>query len=174
MYQRILVAVDNTELSQQAFQNALALAQAFAGNLHVFNVLSPLRVEYQDTTSLAFSGSYYPDTLDDVMQEEWTNIQELGWSLLRELQQQAKQKGIKAEITQRIGQPEQEITDFAKSWQADLIVLGSHGRKGVSEFLFGSVSNYVSHHVPCSVLLVHPQTEAGAEISDGEKSVRLE
>jgi nucleotide-binding universal stress UspA family protein len=159
MYQKILVAVDNTELSQQAFQKALSLAHAFAANLHIINVLSPLRLEYQDTTSLAFSGSYYPDTLDDVTQEEWTNIQEIGSNLLALLQEQAKQKGIKAEITQQIGQPEQEITDFAKSWQADLIVIGSHGRKGFSEFLFGSVSNYVSHHVPCSVLLVHQQSE---------------
>jgi nucleotide-binding universal stress UspA family protein len=163
MYQRILVAVDNTELSQQVFQKALSLAQAFAANLHVINVLSPLRLEYQDTTSLAFSGSYYPDTLDEVMQEEWTNIQEIGSNLLLSLQKQAKQKGIKAEITQQIGQPEQEITDLAKNWQADLIVIGSHGRKGFSEFLFGSVSNYVSHNVPCSVLLVHQQPESETE-----------
>ncbi|NJL53607.1 MAG: universal stress protein [Hydrococcus sp. SU_1_0] len=159
MYQRILVAVDNTELSQQAFQKALSLAQAFTANLHIINVLSPLRAEYQDTTSLAFSGSYYPDTLNDVMQEEWVNIQEIGWNLLQSLEEKAKQQGIKVEITQQIGQPEQEITDFARNWQADLIVIGSHGRKGISEFLFGSVSNYVSHHVPCSVLLVHSQTE---------------
>jgi nucleotide-binding universal stress UspA family protein len=168
MYQRILVAVDNTELSQQAFQKALSLAQAFAANLHILNVLSPLRTEYQDTTSLAFSGSYYPDTLDDVMQEEWVNIQEIGQNLLQSLKEKAKQKGINVEVTQQIGQPEQEITDFAKNWQADLIVIGSHGRKGVSEFLFGSVSNYVSHHVPCSVLLVHSQTEL--ENFDGEDS----
>jgi nucleotide-binding universal stress UspA family protein len=159
MYQRILVAVDNTELSQQAFQKALSLAQAFAANLHIINVLSPLRAEYQDTTSLAFSGSYYPDALDDLMQEEWANIQELGWNLLQSLKEQALQKGVKTEISQQIGQPEQEITDFAKNWQADLIVIGSHGRKGINEFLFGSVSNYVSHHVPCSVLLVHQQPE---------------
>jgi nucleotide-binding universal stress UspA family protein len=171
MYQRILVAVDNTELSQKAFQKSLSLAQAFAANLHIINVLSPLRLEYQDTTSLAFSGSYYPDTLDDVMQEEWTNIQEIGSNLLISLQEQAKNKGIEAEISQQIGQPEQEITDFAKNWQADLIVIGSHGRKGFSEFLFGSVSNYVSHHVPCSVLLVHQKPELEAENLDEEESL---
>lgn len=174
MYQRILVAVDNTELSQKSFQQALAIAKAFQANLQIINVLSPLRAEYQDTTSLAFSGTYYPDALDDVMQEEWVNIQEIGLNLLQSLEKQAKQKGVKVEAAQQIGQPEQEITDFAKRWQADLIVIGSHGRKGISEFLFGSVSNYVSHHVPCSVLLVHPQTEADTEISDGEESASLE
>ena len=54
---------------------------------------------------------------------------------------------------------EQEITDLAKSWDADLIVIGSHGRKGIGELILGSVSNYVSHHVPCSVLLVHQQEQ---------------
>lgn len=159
MYQKILVAVDNTELSQQAFQNALSLAQAFTAKLHIINVLSPLRTEYQDTTSLAFSSSYYPDTLDDFMQEEWVNIQETGKNLLESLEEKATEQGVETETSQQIGQPEQEITDFAKNWQADLIVIGSHGRKGISEFLFGSVSNYVSHHVPCSVLLVHQQPE---------------
>ncbi|MEM7592653.1 MAG: universal stress protein, partial [Cyanobacteria bacterium P01_A01_bin.83] len=55
------------------------------------------------------------------------------------------------------GQPAQQICESAKEWQADLIVIGSHGRKGLNELIVGSVSNYVSHHVPCAVLLVHQQ-----------------
>lgn len=155
MYQRILVAVDNTDLSQQAFKKALSIAKAFKANLHIVHVLSTLRVEYQDTTSLAFSGSYYPDTLNDVMQEEWLSAKERGLNLLRSLQEEATQAAIQTEVTQQIGQVEEEITQLAQSWGADLIVIGSHGRKGLGEFLLGSVSNYVSHHVTCSVLLVH-------------------
>lgn len=48
---------------------------------------------------------------------------------------------------------------FVKTWDADLIVVGSHGRKGLSEMLLGSVSNYVVHHAPCSVIIVHGQIE---------------
>ena len=164
MYRRILVAVDDTELSQQAFQQALSIAKAFAANLQIIHVLSPLKVEYQDTTSLAFSGTYYPDTLDSVIQKEWTNAKENSWILLNSLQQKAKKIGLNPEITQQIGQPEQKIAEFASSWQADLIVIGSHGRKGFSELLLGSVSNYVSHHVPCSILLVREQTESSASV----------
>ena len=157
MYHKILVAVDNTELSKQAFHQAVAIAKAFAAQLHIISVYSPLRLEYQDTASLAFSGSYYPDLAIDMTQEEWADAKEMDWNLLKSLQQQAQNLGVKTEITQQIGSVEQEITDFAKSWNADLIVIGSHGRKGFAELLFGSVSNYVSHHVTCSVLLVHPQ-----------------
>lgn len=169
MYHNILVAVDSTQLSQQAFQKALSIAQAFSANLQIINVVSPLIAEYQDTTALAFGDSFYPDTLDNLTQQELVNAQEIGMNLLRSLQEQAEQVGIKAEITQQMGQPEQEITNFAKDWQADLIVIGSHGRKGFGELLFGSVSNYVSHHVTCSVLLVHQEAEAETTVEESDK-----
>ena len=51
------------------------------------------------------------------------------------------------------GNPEQEIVEIAKSWRADLIVVGSHGR-GFWGRLLGSVSDGVLHHAPCSVLVV--------------------
>lgn len=165
MYHRILVAVDNTELSKQAFRKALEIARAFTAKLHIITVCLPLKVEYQDTTSLAFRDSYYPDLALDLSQKEWDNVGEIGWNLLHSFQQQAKAMGIEAEITQQIGRVEEEITEFARSWNADLIVIGSHGRKGFGELLFGSVSNYVSHHVTCSVLLVHERKEANQQPS---------
>jgi nucleotide-binding universal stress UspA family protein len=59
------------------------------------------------------------------------------------------------EITHEIikGNPEQEIVEIARSWGADLIVVGSHGR-GFWGRLLGSVSDGVLHHAPCSVLVV--------------------
>ena len=167
MYHRILVAVDNSELSQRAFHKALSIARAFSAKLQIINVVSPLIAEYQDTASLAFSESFLPDTLPDTLnettREEWVSIRDGGLNLLRSLQQQAERAGVKAEMTQQIGQIDEGITEFAKSWHADLIVIGSHGRKGFTELLFGSVSNYVSHHVSCSVLLVHQEAELSAE-----------
>ena len=163
MYHRILVAVDNSELSQQAFKKALSIAQAFSARLQIINVVSPLIAEYQDTASLAFSESFLPDTLNETTREEWVSIRDGGLNLLQSLQQQAERTGVKAETIQQIGQIDEEITEFAKDWGADLIVIGSHGRKGFAELLFGSVSNYVSHHVTCSVLLVHQKAEISAK-----------
>jgi nucleotide-binding universal stress UspA family protein len=52
----------------------------------------------------------------------------------------------------------EEIINEAKEWEADLIIVGTHGRKGVSRFLLGSVAESVAAHAPCSVTVVkHPR-----------------
>jgi nucleotide-binding universal stress UspA family protein len=58
----------------------------------------------------------------------------------------------------RKGPPEQEIVEMAKEWEADLVVVGTHGR-GFWGRLLGSVSDAVVHHAPCSVLVVRPEDE---------------
>ena len=171
MYENILVAVDDTELSRKAFEQALSLAKAFNANLHLLHVLSPLQTEYQDTASLAFSGAYYPNTLDEVIRERWATLEETGLELLKSLCQKATQEGVPTEFTQQIGQIDQAIVEFAKNQNVDLLVVGSHGRKGLTEFFLGSVSNYVSHHVNCSVLLVHEQEISQTEETEADVSV---
>lgn len=75
--------------------------------------------------------------------------------MLESLADTAKATGIKAEVTQASGTPGPVICQLANTWSADLIMVGSHGRKGLSEMLLGSVSNYVVHHAACSVMVVH-------------------
>ena len=58
---------------------------------------------------------------------------------------------------------------MANSWQADMIIVGNRGRSGLSEFFLGSVSNYVMHHAPCSVLVVH-----NADIEDERQTATTE
>jgi nucleotide-binding universal stress UspA family protein len=52
------------------------------------------------------------------------------------------------------GDPKADVIDVAAEWRADLIMLGSHGRKGLDRFLVGSVSEAVALHAPCSVQIV--------------------
>ena len=160
MYQRILVAVDDSDISQQAFSKALSLAKAFSSELHLIHVILPVTQEYQDASLIAFSGGFYPGGMDQVIKETWSSIEEAGLNLLQDFAEKAQNMGLVAEFTQKIGQPDREIVEFAKDWGADLITIGSHGRKGLNEFVLGSVSNYVLHHVSCSVLLVHPESSA--------------
>ena len=169
MYKNILVAIDDSELSREAFEQALSLAKTFEANLHLLHVLSPLQVEYQDTASLAFSGVYYPDTFYEVIKERWEDLETTGLDFLKSLYQQATQAGVTTEFTQQIGQIDQAIVDFAKTQHPDLLVVGSHGRTGLNEFFLGSISNYVSHHVPCPVLLVHHQEKS--EINEPKVAV---
>ncbi|NJL84581.1 MAG: universal stress protein [Chloroflexaceae bacterium] len=56
-----------------------------------------------------------------------------------------------------VGDPGTQICQLAGEWQADLIIIGRRGLQGLTELLLGSVSNYVVHHAPCSVLVVHSE-----------------
>ena len=55
------------------------------------------------------------------------------------------------------GNPGRSICELASTWEADLILVGSRGLKGLKEMFLGSVSNYVTHHAPCSVLIVRTE-----------------
>ncbi|MGF1478265.1 MAG: universal stress protein [Cyanophyceae cyanobacterium] len=159
MYNKILVAVDRTKLSRQALTQAIAIAKAFQATLHLLHVLTPLEQEYK-VTPLAFSHSSYLESLDGVIREQWQSLEEAGLKMLRSHCAEVQQAGVKCESTQTIGQPDRKICELAQTWNADLIVIGSHGRKGLRELVLGSVSNYVSHHVPCAVLIVHQQADS--------------
>ncbi|MEM9908892.1 MAG: universal stress protein, partial [Cyanobacteria bacterium P01_D01_bin.44] len=63
------------------------------------------------------------------------------------------------------GTPEHLICDLAHSWNADVIVLGSRGHRGLRELFLGSISNYVTHHAPCSVWVVRPDRSARSQPS---------
>ncbi|MGD1918649.1 MAG: universal stress protein [Pleurocapsa sp.] len=154
MYSKILVALDESELSRKAFQQSLSLAQALDAELMLLNVVSPLEAKYQNTVSLIGSG-YHSSVTNEAAEAEWQMLVANRLDYLQSLIDLAENAGITTDLIQEIGQPAQQICESAKEWQADLIVVGSHGRKGLNELIVGSVSNYVSHHVPCAVLLVH-------------------
>ena len=156
MYSKVLVALDETQLSVRAFKQSLSIAKAFDAELMLLNVVSPLEARYQNTVSLIGSG-YGGNGTNETAEAEWQELVTNRLDYLQSLVNEAEDVGVQTDLIQEIGQPAQQICESAKEWQADLIVIGSHGRKGLNELIVGSVSNYVSHHVPCAVLLVHQQ-----------------
>lgn len=74
---------------------------------------------------------------------------------------------IEHEILQ--GNPAEIILETAESWPADLVIVGSHGRKGMSLFLLGSISNAVVTHAPCSVVVIRPRGKK-SELEPSEAS----
>jgi nucleotide-binding universal stress UspA family protein len=157
MYDQILVAVDRTEIGKNVFATALSLAQQNKSSLILLHVLSteedfsPMRIP---------SGALemYPALENDLTLENWRSQWELfereGLELLRSLEEQARKTGVSVVVQQVFGSPARIICQQASDRQVDLVVVGRRGRTGLSELILGSVSNYVLHHAPCSVLVV--------------------
>lgn len=157
MFKKILVALDNSDLRQDVFDKAIALAQATQASLMLCHVLSA----YEDGSPgipIRSYQAYYP-VLDDstwrLYQKRWEEFEAEGIAQLRQDVDRAQAAGVTAEFTQSVGEPTAMICNLADSWQADLIMVGSHGRRGIRELLLGSVSNYVMHQAHCSVMVVH-------------------
>ncbi|NJM96979.1 MAG: universal stress protein [Phormidesmis sp. RL_2_1] len=157
MFEKILVALDTDDRYSHIFESALALAKASGATLDLLSVLTPARGAaiplsyYSGTTS-------YPLTMDETFwstyEEEQRKYDERVNSLLSHLLTEAQAMGIQADFVQISGDPGRVICDRAKTEKVDLIMVGSHGRRGLGEFLAGSVSSYVMHRAPCSVMIV--------------------
>jgi hypothetical protein len=91
--------------------------------------------------------------------------------------------GFQATTAIEQGSAKSVIIDSATQWPAELIVVGSHGRKGIDRFLMGSVAEGVARHAPCSVQVVRIPTEApmhfaassnerGKDVSNPERKIK--
>lgn len=151
MFNKILVAVEDSEMGQYVFTEALTLAKATDARLMLVYVLCSYEQQYLNSlTGVAYPGFYTEAT--NAYTKRWEELKEEGINFLQSLSNQAQAAGVTVEFTQRVGEPGPMICEASKSWEADLIVMGRRGLRGVREFLLGSVSNYVLHHATCSVL----------------------
>ncbi len=157
MFKKILVALDNSAHRQEVLARALSLAETTQAQLMLMHVLSAYE-EGSPGIPIHSYQAYYPvleDSTWQLYQKRWQEFEAQGIARLREELDRATSRGIEAEFSQGSGEPAPMICDVANSWGADLIIVGSHGRRGLSEILLGSVSNYVMHHANCSVMVVH-------------------
>ncbi len=158
MFSKILVALDHGDTSKILFPKAVGLAQSLGAELLLLSVLTPdgdgnlPLPDYSGLTSYAIGMS---GNLWDVYLKSYREYEVAATERLRNFVERASDMGVRSEFKQINGDVGRAICEQAKSWQADLVMVGSHGRKGLGEMLLGSVSNYVMHHAPCSVLVVH-------------------
>ncbi|MGB3758397.1 MAG: universal stress protein [Rivularia sp. (in: cyanobacteria)] len=155
MLNRILVAIDNSHMNQQVFDEAVSLAKATDANLMLLHVLSPLDEQYVDPLFLQPT-ILYPQLQGNNSKyaNDWQKLKDNRFNWLSWLCEEATKLGVKTEFSLNIGEPSRMICDIARNWQADVIVIGRRGRRGISEFLMGSVSSYVLHRAHCSVFIV--------------------
>lgn len=154
MFNKILVALDTKESCDFLFQEALALAKATTSSLVVLGVLM---LDADGTLPLLSHPEMY--------QKRYKEYKAIGLESLRHHVEQAIAEGIQATVQQEIGDPGKTICEVAKREGTDLIIVGSHGRKGLGELLIGSVSSYVVHRAPCSVLVVHQSDTTQLDIN---------
>lgn len=163
MFRKILVALDYSEISKQALNEAIVLAKETGAHLMILHVISASEDGYPDTSALYRLDIGYPDAeiYQEVMQryaQQWQEFEEQSLKTLQSFARDAELAGVDVDIAQYFGEPKSTICAVARHLDADLIVIGRRGHSGLSELILGSVSNYVVHHAPCSVLTVQPRS----------------
>jgi len=154
MYQRIIVPIDGSQTSNHALATALALARESGGRLRLIHVVE----EMAYLTGYDQFGGYAGDLLK-VMRETGGNI-------LAEGLAKAREGGVEADevLYDSLGERLPEVVaEEARRWNADLIVVGTHGRRGVGRILMGSGAEQIVRMAPVPVLVIRsPQPAAPA------------
>jgi nucleotide-binding universal stress UspA family protein len=145
VYKKIIVAIDDSETSRCALQEAAQLAKAHGAKLCVVHVA--------DETLLGMHNRTFSTTLN--LDNAREAIREAGRNLLADVKAKLTDVDVETLLTEADNQRVSEvIADAAQKWGADLIVLGTHGRRGLQRLILGSVAEQLVRLAPVSVLLV--------------------
>jgi len=145
MYRRILVPVDGSTASNAGRTQALGLAQVEGARLRFLNVIDE---------SLGLGS---PDIQAVDMSELLRSMRKLGEKSVEDAASLATRKGLRADtslLPSRGRRASDVILDEARKWRADLIVMGTHGRRGFNRLLLGSDAERVLRDTPVPLLLV--------------------
>jgi nucleotide-binding universal stress UspA family protein len=151
VYKSIVVGTDFSESADQAVRHAAELAKAFGAKLHIVTAFKPAMTASIAASSLeamAAGGAEFLQEADSAIANEVE-------STLRDLEEKLSADGVRAQTHGAAGEPADALIEVAEQTKADLIVVGNRGMGGVKRFVLGSVPNKISHHSPCSVLIVH-------------------
>lgn len=144
-FHQVLVAVDGSEFAAHALQVASGIATAMGARVGLVHVIDP---------QLAGSETGVPaDQMWALLRRDGQTLLDTAasvipahphpWKFLRE------------------GIPWKEVVQSAREWPADLIVVGTHGRSGLTRLLFGSTAEGVVRHAPVPVVVVPPASRSG-------------
>jgi nucleotide-binding universal stress UspA family protein len=144
MFRSIVVGTDGSETAKKAVREAHELAKTVGARLDIVSAYEPV------------SGQRLREESREVPQDmQWkVNPREDVEATLEDAMEEVGDSGVETETFAREGDPADAILDVAEERDADLIVVGNKGMTGAKRFLLGSVPNKVSHHAPCSVLII--------------------
>jgi nucleotide-binding universal stress UspA family protein len=141
---RILIGVDDSEHSRRAVETVRSMSWPQDTKVDVVSVVTPFLTAYPEV---------YAVVTKELMEAE-AQFRERQRGLAEEAAKSLRAAGLDVEAHAPDGEPRSTLVDFARRAQADLLVVGSHGRTGLSKLLLGSVASHVVTHAPCSVLVV--------------------
>ncbi|MDR6755390.1 nucleotide-binding universal stress UspA family protein [Mycoplana sp. BE70] len=147
MYKHILIATDGSDLARKGLEHGLSLAKALKAKVTVLTVSEPLRPEMASAALLGGMEdpvTRYDRQIDAIMKERFAFIEG-----------RASEHGVTVELTHEIDtSPAEAIVRFAKLKGCDLIVMSSHGRRGVQKILLGSQTSEVLVDTTIPVLVI--------------------
>ncbi len=149
MYEKILVAVDGSPTSLRGLDEAIKVARAMRGQLKLVHVVNEIVIAAEYVPS-----AYYEPIL--------ISLRDAGAKVLEQAVSIAQRAAVPCEqmlVEALGGRTADEIVKQAKAWPADLIVLGTHGRRGLKRLTMGSDAELVLRQAPVPVLMIRDQTE---------------
>jgi nucleotide-binding universal stress UspA family protein len=175
-FKKILVGVNNSPLGSHVVAAALELAQFNQAAIRLLHCITT-EIVGEPTVPLPLDMGLQPSlTLGDYETQKVLVEKQIeeAQAILTRYREEAIARGLPTEADYQIGEPGHLICEVAKDWGAELVVVGRRGRTGLAEVLLGSVSNYVVHHAPCSVLVIQAlETQAPATADSGLLSVEM-
>jgi len=145
MYQRIFVPTDGSATADKGLTEAISLARMSGGRIHLFNVV--------DTLPMAIDADLFSGYAAELL----PLLREGGQAILDAARQRVEAAGVPVDTSLRevvAGRVSDLVLEEAAAWQADLIVIGTHGRRGVRRVLLGSDAEQVLRGAAVPVLLV--------------------
>lgn len=145
----VLLATDFSQSSQKALRHALAIARHYGSKFYLVHVVS----------SLGFT-LVGPDAVIAASDAAWRDARRLEDDLV----QRGALAGLRHEVIVRQGEIWEELDKVITQEQVDLVVIGTHGRRGIGKLLLGSVAEQIFRHADCMVLTVGPSSLPEAPI----------
>lgn len=136
----IVVGTDGSPSAEAAVRRAVEVARGSGALVHLVTA-------YPDVPS-------YRERIASTAKRDPIDLREVAESVLARAAGELGSRGVEVETHAREGEPASVIMEVAQEQNADLIVVGARGLTGFERFLLGSVSSKLSHHAPCSVMIV--------------------
>lgn len=138
---KILLAIDESKFSKAALHALLTQFTPPGATVRVLTVIEPIST----TPPPQMTPGFLPELSENVRAAR---------ELVERTAQMIRAAGFEVETAVDQGDAREKILDGSDQWGADLIVMGSHGKRGVQRFLLGSVADFVARHAQCSAEIV--------------------